>query len=50
MMKKKKSAIIISDDVDEDEDDGVIFRNRGRIIYNKDNVSEETNPNFEHLD
>ena len=49
-LSKKKSAIIISDDVDEDEDDGVIFRNRGRIIYNKDNVSEETNPNFEHLD
>ena len=49
-LSKKKSGIVISDDVDEDEDDGVIFRNRGRIIYNKDNVSEETNPNFEHLD
>ena len=49
-LSKKKSGIIISDDIDEDEDDGVIFRNRGRIIYNKDNVSEETNPNFEHLD
>ena len=51
-LSKKKSGIIISDDVEEDEDDGdgVIFRNRGRIIYNRDNVSEETNPNFEHQD
>ena len=49
-LSKKKSGIVISDEVDEDEDDGVIFRNRGRVIYNKDNVSEETNPNFDQQD
>ena len=49
-LSKKKSGIVISDDIDEDEDDadGVIFRNRGRLIYDKNNISEETNPNFEH--
>ena len=48
-ISKNKSRIIISDDIDEDEvnADGVIFKNRGRIIYNKNNnVSEETNLNF----
>ena len=30
--------------------DGIIFKNRGRIIYNKNTISEETNPNFDHLD
>ena len=51
-LSKKKSGIVISDDIDEDEDDGegIIFKNRGRIIYNKNTISEETNPNFEHLD
>ena len=46
--KKKKSGIVISDDIDEEEDDadGVIFKNRGRIIYDKNNISEETYPNF----
>ena len=48
-ISKKKSGIVISDDIDEDEvdADGVIFKNRGRIIYEKNNnVSEETNHNF----
>jgi hypothetical protein len=48
-ISKKKSGIVISDDIDEDEvdADGVIFKNRGRIIYGKNNnVSEETNHNF----
>ena len=51
-LSKKKSGIVIGEDIDEDEDDGdgVIFRNRGRIIYNANTISEETNPNFEHLD
>ena len=48
-ISKKKSGIVISDDIDEDEvdADGVIFKNRGRIIYDKNNnISEETNHNF----
>ena len=47
-VSKKKSGIIISDDIDEDEeDDGIIFKNRGRIIYDKNNnISEETKYNF----
>ena len=47
-LSKKKSGIVISDDIDEEEDDadGVIFKNRGRIIYDKNNISEETYPNF----
>ena len=48
-LSKKKSGIVISDDIDEDEEDadGIIFKNRGRIIYGKNNnVSEETNHNF----
>ena len=51
-LSKKKSGIVIADDIDEDEDDGdgIIFKNRGRIIYNKNTISEETNPNFERLD
>ena len=51
-LSKKKSGIVIADDIDEDEDegDGIIFKNRGRIIYNKNTISEETNPNFDHLD
>ena len=52
-LSKKKSEIVISDNIDEDEEDdaaGVIFRNRGRIIYDKNNVSEETSPNFIHQD
>lgn len=48
-ISKKKSGIIISD-VIEDEDDESNYRNRGRTIYNKDNVSGETNPNFDHQD
>ena len=40
-LSKKKSGIVISDDIDEDEDDadGVIFRNRGRLIYYKNIIS-----------
>ena len=52
-LSKKKSGIVISDNIDEDEEDdadGVIFKNRGRIIYDKNNVSEETFPNFIHQD
>ena len=51
-LSKKKSGIVIGDDIDEEEDDGdgIIFKNRGRIIYNANTISEETNPNFEHLD
>ena len=47
-LSKKKSGIVISDDIDEEEDDadGVIFKNRGRIIYDKNNISEENYPNF----
>ena len=47
-LNKKKSGIVISDDIDEEEDDadGVIFKNRGRIIYDKNNISEETYPNY----
>ena len=48
-ISKKKSGIIISDIIeDEDEEDN--FRNKGRTIFNKDNVSDETNPNFEQQD
>ena len=48
-LSKKKSGIVISDDIDEDEEyaDGVIFKNRGKLIYDKNNnVSEETNHMF----
>ena len=46
---KKKSGIIISD-VIEDEEEEDNFRNKGRTIYNKDNASGETNPNFDQQD
>ena len=48
-ISKKKSGIIISD-VIEDEDEEDNFRNKGRTIFNKDNVSGETNPNFDQQD
>ena len=48
-ISKKKSGIIISD-VIEDEEDEDNFRNNGRTIFNKDNVSGETNPNFDQKD
>ena len=48
-ISKKKSGIIISD-VIEDEEDEDNFRNNGRTIFNKDNVSGETNPNFDQQD
>ena len=48
-LSKKKSGIVISDDIDEDEEDadGVIFKNRGKLIFDKNNnISEETNHMF----
>ena len=48
-ISKKKSGIIISD-VIEDEDEEDNLRNKGRTIFNKDNVSGETNPNFDQQD
>ena len=48
-INKKKSGIIISD-VIEDEENEDNLRNRGRTIFNKDNVSGETNPNFDQQD